>query len=211
MAETDRKLTKTCTSCGLEKPLSAFLQMTGLHGRIYSSICSACRKIQIENAKAKESSSGEGSKRDTGGANIGANERVASEIGKKMHYQQIEQQYHHERGEKEIKKSADITRQMQKAGEERTHRETKKTSFTDNANKTKYASSQSVFGGEQQTAKEKQVNLTTGPFQADQQKYGSVFRDFARRIGKKELTGDKAKADKEAVVDYVNKITGPKR
>ncbi len=36
-------LTRVCRGCALEKPLSAFLQLTGAHGTNYATLCSTCR------------------------------------------------------------------------------------------------------------------------------------------------------------------------
>lgn len=38
---------RICTSCGLSKPLSAFLYISSTRGTTYGSICSSCRSIQI--------------------------------------------------------------------------------------------------------------------------------------------------------------------
>ena len=46
--------TKTCSSCGLKKPLSAFIQVSGPQGRHYGNICATCRS---KDAKDKGSSS----------------------------------------------------------------------------------------------------------------------------------------------------------
>lgn len=45
------KLTRTCLACGLEKPLAAFLQITGTQGTVYGNVCSSCRSTS---AKAKK-------------------------------------------------------------------------------------------------------------------------------------------------------------
>ena len=37
------QLTRSCLVCGLEKPLAAFLQITGTQGTIYGNTCSSCR------------------------------------------------------------------------------------------------------------------------------------------------------------------------
>lgn len=45
------QLSKTCIVCGIQKPLAAFLQMTGAQGTIYGNVCTACRGV---NAKSNE-------------------------------------------------------------------------------------------------------------------------------------------------------------
>lgn len=42
----NQKLTRVCLSCGLDKPLAAFLQITGTQGTVYGNICSTCRSNQ---------------------------------------------------------------------------------------------------------------------------------------------------------------------
>jgi hypothetical protein len=42
-------LTKTCSACGMQKSLSAFLEASGPQGTTYGSICSACRKTGMDN------------------------------------------------------------------------------------------------------------------------------------------------------------------
>jgi hypothetical protein len=41
-------LTKTCSICGLQKPLTAFLQLAGKQGTIYGDVCGSCRKTAAE-------------------------------------------------------------------------------------------------------------------------------------------------------------------
>jgi hypothetical protein len=43
MATPPNPLTRTCNACGIEKPLSAFLQLGGTQGASYGTLCSACR------------------------------------------------------------------------------------------------------------------------------------------------------------------------
>lgn len=40
---TKHKLTRTCASCGIDKPLSAFLEISSSHGSRYGQICATCR------------------------------------------------------------------------------------------------------------------------------------------------------------------------
>ena len=65
--EKQRPLNRTCLSCGLEKPLAAFLQISGTQGTVYGNICSTCRstgaksktivpKTDIDDEEGSESS-----------------------------------------------------------------------------------------------------------------------------------------------------------
>jgi hypothetical protein len=40
---TKNQLSKTCINCGLQKPLTAYLQIAGAEGSTYGNICSTCR------------------------------------------------------------------------------------------------------------------------------------------------------------------------
>jgi hypothetical protein len=66
----DNQLSKSCLSCGLQKPLSAFLQITGPEGSSYGNICSTCRgsgmgkKITITEVEDDHVSSSTGLKID---------------------------------------------------------------------------------------------------------------------------------------------------
>ncbi|MHB1948656.1 MAG: hypothetical protein ACYCQI_11155 [Gammaproteobacteria bacterium] len=46
------QLARTCLACGTEKPLAAFLQISGSQGTVYGNICSSCRSA---GAKSKTS------------------------------------------------------------------------------------------------------------------------------------------------------------
>ncbi|MDR3476647.1 MAG: hypothetical protein P4M14_01280 [Gammaproteobacteria bacterium] len=64
-------LAKTCIACGLQKPISAFLQISGPQGTSYGNICSTCRgsgmdkKVIIEQAEDSGSGTSIGLKIDS--------------------------------------------------------------------------------------------------------------------------------------------------
>src|ERR1700722_17983588 len=66
----DNQLSKTCVSCGLQKPLTAFLQISGPEGSSYGNVCSTCRgsglgrKIVIPAVEEEHSTSSTGLKID---------------------------------------------------------------------------------------------------------------------------------------------------
>lgn len=115
-------LTRTCTICGIEKSLSAFLYISGTQGTIYGSICSSCRS---SGAKEKTISvHDDGRSSTSAGMRIGAKERL--EIEKKQLQEQQERQ---EKQEKEVKKRDKVSlehfeRLEQKEKGEKDHRET---------------------------------------------------------------------------------------
>ena len=71
---TKHKLTRTCSACGIEKPLSAFLEVTQTHGTRYGAICSTCRAAG--KGKKETKASDEGTVTLPGGARIGSKEKV---------------------------------------------------------------------------------------------------------------------------------------
>lgn len=68
---------RICSSCGLKKPLSAFIQVSGPEGRRYGNICATCRG-QMEKEKDASSPFDESSTLELR-LRIGAKERVQGE------------------------------------------------------------------------------------------------------------------------------------
>lgn len=107
-------LMKICSSCGVKKPLSAFLQLAGTGGRLYGSICHTCRKTQAEEKKRdKKADADDGTTVQTG-RTIDSKSKVESDLKRAEAFEAIEEEYHEERadneaeqkkhhGEKEIK------------------------------------------------------------------------------------------------------------
>lgn len=101
MQKSSPLLIKTCISCGLQKPLSAFIQLAGNKGTTYGNICSNCRKTQSNHAESTQEQD-EGTSRTRLSYTIGAEERLAAEIFQKEQVEKKEEDYHKER-EKESK------------------------------------------------------------------------------------------------------------
>lgn len=80
--EKRKQITRTCTHCGMLKPLSAFLHISGTQGTLYGSICSTCR-----GAGAKEKLVSTVLEEDRGSTStevsIGAKQKVGIEKEKK--------------------------------------------------------------------------------------------------------------------------------
>src|SRR3990167_2280096 len=218
MSKPSVSLIKTCTVCGLQKPLSAFLQLTGPDGTTYGNICATCRKT-FQEPIPKEPE--EGARRGTGGAKIRANERVASEIGKKEHKQQIEERYQEEE-EKEDKIKATQTQKIEKISkDQQLHREGfLRRSFLDTRSKTEAPDQAGSFS--ELTAKEQRIDLTTGPFRdteiAGKIKYeSSIFKEFRSRVlGKaapivsaSEKPTKIPEKNKDAPTEFMEKNWGP--
>jgi hypothetical protein len=160
--------TKTCSNCGLEKPLSAFLKFGGTQEGIYGSICSTCRKTLKDKEASQDSDDGTKIKHDY---KIDTKVKVAEDIDKKEKFKKVEEEYHKERDvdeEQEVKKEE---KKQTVAKDEKKHREEfikpkEKTSIFDNR-ENRRAQGQSagvlpdekVFGGQQQVAEESTVRL----------------------------------------------------
>jgi hypothetical protein len=79
MENLTNKLSRVCGHCGLEKPLSAFLQLSHEEGASYGKICAQCRGT-YKNEKSVASSVDESQTTDPSGAGIRGKEKVYREI-----------------------------------------------------------------------------------------------------------------------------------
>lgn len=71
---TKNKLTRVCSACGIEKNLSAFLEISPTHGTRYGAFCATCRATG--RAKKETKPTDEGTVTLPGGARIGSKEKV---------------------------------------------------------------------------------------------------------------------------------------
>jgi hypothetical protein len=141
-------LMKTCNSCGLQKPLTAFLEVAGPEGTTYGNICASCRKAHIDKlAKPKEP---EDSTTSNTGLRIDNKSKVQEEKEKKEFYKQIEEDYVDEREKLSEKQVKQENKKLNIAAEEKKHREEKR-SFLDRPTIAKTPSKR--FGIEEQRAK----------------------------------------------------------
>jgi len=110
-------LTKTCNTCGLQKPLSAFLQL-GEHGAraIYGNMCSSCRKTAMEKSKQHLPKDGEGGTTSTSGHRVDAKAKVQGDINKKEARDQIKELYRKEE-EKDEKIESELSLTVEKIKE----------------------------------------------------------------------------------------------
>lgn len=203
MNKADSTLTKTCSSCGQQKPLSAFLQLSETQGTVYGNICAACRKAGLDKA-AKQDEKEESSKSDTG-HKIDSKAKVAGEVDKRQLKQKSEEEYFEER-EVDQEQQAEVTEKLdQTKTSERKHRETfldrrsfltdKRTPAQRNAEAAqKIAQSEQQIQSQQETARQEQVvkqeeqrkaaDLTTPYSGGAQTKFGSEFEKFKAWLGK---------------------------
>jgi len=187
MGKSNISLTKTCNSCGQQKPLSAFLELSGPQGTTYGNICASCRKANIENiSQPKEP---EDSTRSTTGIKIDAKAKVQGEKDKRELRKQIEEQYHDEReklDEKQFLKEQKIQHVTQ---DEKKHRKEflEKRSFLDSTKKSD-TNANPIFGGEEQKAEAGKIDLTkdTGNLTrmgATTKTQNPIFRSFQNWLG----------------------------
>jgi hypothetical protein len=182
-------LIKTCNSCGLPKPLSAFLQLSTTNQVIYGNTCSACRKANKD--KPTTPVTEEGSTSSKIGLKIDAKTKVKSDRDRKLFHEHIQEVFEKERSDKKIAKKNRIEKRQLTAKKERSHHEgyLKKSSFLQNKPK-----AAPFPGGE---TEKKFANKEKGRQHIDYTKpvldtqiagkikhHSSVFRTFRTWVGK---------------------------
>lgn len=88
-------LNRTCLACKLEKPLNAFLQLSGTQGTTYGSICSTCRS-ETARKKALAPKEPEQDESDSGGSGLKINgkAKVRQETDQKIQRKKIKDSSH---------------------------------------------------------------------------------------------------------------------
>jgi hypothetical protein len=114
-------LLKTCSVCGLQKPLSAFLHMSGTEGTTYGTICSTCRKTAPEHSRVKKTEA-EGSTTSDAGHSVDSKSKVHSEIDKRDLKKNVDDLYHEDRKDEQILGTDKLEKSQQIAKEEKAHR-----------------------------------------------------------------------------------------
>lgn len=173
-------LIKTCTSCGIQKPLSAFLLLSGTGGAIYGDICSACRQAN-KGKKGKETTE---KTETTSGITIDSKVKVQMDIDKRKQHQELEEDYHEERDEIAEKETQKILKTEKISTDEKKHR-VSRSSFIDNMNKPK-TPQENLLTPAAREAIEKTVDLTTASQDtqiAGKLKYGSEFLKVKAWLG----------------------------
>lgn len=100
-----KQVTRICSSCGIEKPLSAFLQISETQGTVYGSLCAICRASGKTNKAEPKPSDDERTTVSTG-IRIGSKEKVYSSKEQKRQIKNIRELF-----QKEIKKREEIVGQ----------------------------------------------------------------------------------------------------
>lgn len=112
--------TKTCSACGIEKPLSAFLHMSGKESGSYGSVCATCRGANRDQGKSKDIE--EGSRTSTT-VTIDTKSKVKGEQDTEKHLNKVEEDYHEERDKDELIENERLQKVDTTQKEERKHRE----------------------------------------------------------------------------------------
>lgn len=92
------QLTRVCAACGIEKPLSAFLQISGKQGNTYGNICATCRRQGKTAPGTQEDDAGGGR---SVGHRIGTKEKVYAETETKRQIKDLKELYRQEINKKE--------------------------------------------------------------------------------------------------------------
>ncbi len=176
-------LTKTCSNCGRQKPLSAFLELTGTQGSTYGNICSSCRKIMIEEAKTKKKETEEGTT-SSAGSKVDSKRKTQGDVDKKIFHDEINNLYQEKRKEDALLIKEKSFKTATTVETEKKQREKSYGSFLDRHHTSKNVVS--PHNPEAVAEREKETRLTE-PF-ADTQIAGklkytsSIFEQFKRAV-----------------------------
>lgn len=217
-------LSKTCVSCGLEKPLSAFLVMSGTKGTTYGNICASCRKT-IPNKNKPHQKDTEESISGGSGFKIDSKARVKAELDKRQEFKRVDELYHEDRDKDATEQSVKIEKGQIIKKDEKKHRQAylEKRSFLDK--KTDRTPSQQQVTNAQI---EQQLNvdnpLSNTRIGVEEKYKGETFNRFKAWLGKSspivqaaerasqkpsEKSTTKGKNEKEVLKDYINEAFKP--
>jgi hypothetical protein len=141
------QLTRVCTSCGVKKPLAAFLQVSGSQGTTYGAICSDCRRTVMQPKKPTLKESEERSS-SSSSLRIGSQQKIASEIEKRRQYKDLKESHQQDAKDRDQATEEKLERAEVKEKAEKDHRkffiDVKKQGFLSTAKKTTVTTKQSV-------------------------------------------------------------------
>jgi hypothetical protein len=115
-------MTRICSACGIEKPLAAFLEISGTHGTHYGAICSACRGAGITGKKILTPE--EESTMSTTGNRIGSKERIFGENEQKKQLAADKQERIDQLAKRDALNQDKTDKATQKDKQEKDHRRT---------------------------------------------------------------------------------------
>jgi hypothetical protein len=189
-------LTKTCSSCGLQKPRAAFLQLGGSAGTIYGHICADCRQAKLDQTAPPQEPDEQTA--STSGKKIDSKSKVHDEIIEKKQFQDAEALDKHERQEIEEEKFKQLQKVIHREEDEKKHRKSflEKGTFLTTQKTDSQRAFEARIKAEQdlkmdavkQEAELKGIDLALGPYTPSQTgaqiKYqGSIFAQFKAWLG----------------------------
>jgi hypothetical protein len=121
MSEPQKPLLKTCSVCGLQKPLSAFLQLSDKGGLTYGHICGHCRLAG--KGPTDEISSDDGMHTEELELKLDAKEKIQSDLERELRHEEKEALEQEEREAKDKETYLHKKHELKKAQQERKHRE----------------------------------------------------------------------------------------
>lgn len=117
-------ITRTCSICGIEKPINAFLQLSETQGTHYGTICMTCRSEGKTHAPPKTQQSDDETSTAPSGSRIGAKEKVFVEEEKSRQLKNLKELYRKEQRVIDDRAELKTEKSLQKQRDERFHRET---------------------------------------------------------------------------------------
>ncbi|MBV9575646.1 MAG: hypothetical protein JO149_03385 [Gammaproteobacteria bacterium] len=148
--------TKTCSNCGQQKPLTAFLQLTAAEGRGYGNICATCRKTTEGSTATEQDDKSDSSKT---GHRIDAKAKVQGAKDKREFLKEKLQEYQDTREKNELNQSAKWQKILDSAQDLKKQRQRQVSSFL-NSPKKPASSETSIVGGEKRAAEEARIDFT---------------------------------------------------
>lgn len=148
-------ITKVCINCGLQKPLSAFLEMSGTEGTAYGNICSSCRKTALEEMERRKKTDAEGSSTSQTGSKIDGKMKVQTTADNRELINRTTEEYHAER---KIDEEISENKQEIKFNKEATQKKHHK----DYLQKSSFLNRTSATAGKITAAQQQQATVTQG-------------------------------------------------
>jgi hypothetical protein len=120
---TKNQLSKVCINCSLQKPLTAYLQITGPQGSTYGNICSTCRGSGLGKKVTIPVHEDTGSSSSSTGLKIDAKAKLQADLEKKEALEKRKEAEKKEREELDKKNEAQENRKTAKKEKEEKHRQ----------------------------------------------------------------------------------------
>ena len=204
----NNRLTRTCVACGIQKPLSAFLEISGAKGAMYGNICATCRGAGITGKPVPTEDEYSTSKSSS---TIDAKARYQIDLERKRKLQEVkdlnlEEQKKRDTVSVEKSERSEIIKKAEKEHQEKFTRvksikemlgKPSKPEATAARTASIFEEQRQIFEAEQhqtignkQEARKQQTELGEGPFvdtaHAFEQRLhagGSLYREFQQRLG----------------------------